>query len=855
MRLSRHAWWLYLTLTVPISVAYLAGPLNAGPVFNVVGFSSVIAILVGVGIHRPAARWAWCLIALGQALFAAGDVLAYNYKALFGGPLPFPSVADPLYLAVYPVTVAGLLLLIRARTRGRDWASLLDATIVTIGLALLSWVFLISPYAHSSLHLGVKLVSIAYPLGDILVLGVAVRMAVGAGRRSTAYYMMISAIAALLVTDSVYGWIVLHGTYHPGDPLDGGWLAFYILWGAAALHPSMTTVSQPATPRATLTPLRIASIAAAALVAPVIEVVKAASSANSDGVVIGCGAVVLFSLVVTRMIMLARESAALTTRVLRTESEARLGALVQHSTDVILVVTRDTKVEYVSPSIAAIFGYQPATFVGERLFDYVPGEDRARLEPALAALIARNSEASQAFECRVRHRDGRLLHAECLIANLLSNQAVRGIVVNLRDATERNRAATEVAVARDQAVEASNMKSAFLANVSHEIRTPLNGVIGMSELMLDTKLTDEQRSYAEQVARSGEQTLSIVNDILDISKIETGHLELDVADFDLHTMLNEACVAARPPAQAKGPRLDLEIATSVPHLVRGDARRLQQIVANLLTNAVKFTAIGTITVRVSATPAATRGNLIRVEVADTGIGIDPASLQRMFEPFTQADNSTTRLYGGTGLGLSIVRELVELMGGTVSAESEPGRGSRFWFEIELSLPRDMRHRLPADVAAPLSWSSPPLVLIAEDSPVNRIVASRGLERCGCRSHAVGDGQEALEALQAQHYDAVLMDCQMPILDGYKATTALRRRESGPEHVPVIAMTANAMDGDRQRCLDAGMDDYITKPMRHADLAEMLRRWIPSSGDDGERVPLEHAPAGRDDPQTGCQFDE
>jgi PAS domain S-box-containing protein len=828
MRLSRHAWWLYLMVMVPISVAYLAGPLNAGPVFNVVGFSSCIAILTGVAVHRSDARWAWYLIALGLALFVTGDVLAYNYKALFGSPLPFPSIADAPYLAVYPAIVAGLLLLIRRRNPGRDLASLLDATIVTIGVALLSWVFLIAPYAHNSnIHLGVKLVSIAYPLGDILMLGVAVRLAVGAGRRSPAYYMVISAIVAVLLTDSVYGWIVLHGTYHPGDPLDGGWLAFYILWGAAALHPSMTTVSQPAAPRATLTPVRIAAIAAAALVAPVIEVVKAASAVNSDGIVIGCGAVVLFSLVVTRMIMLARESAALTMRVSRTESEARLGALVQHSTDVILVVARDTTVEYVSPSIAAIFGYEPATFVGERLFDYVVSEDRALLEPGLAALIARDSEASEAFEFRIRHCDGRLLHAECLITNLLSNPAVRGIVVNLRDATERNRAATEVATARDQAVEASNMKSAFLANVSHEIRTPLNGVIGMSELMLDTELTVEQRSYAEQVARSGEQTLSIVNDILDISKIETGHLELDVADFDLHTMLSEACLAAGPPAQAKGPRLDLEIATSVPHLVRGDARRLQQVVANLLANAVKFTAAGTITVRVSATPAATRGHVIHVEVADTGIGINPASLQRMFDPFTQADVSTTRLYGGTGLGLSIVRELVELMGGTISAESEPGRGSKFSFEIELSPPRDTRSLLPADVAASPLWSSPPLVLIVEDSQVNRIVASRGLERCGCRSHAVSDGHEALEALLAHHYDAVLMDCQMPVLDGYQATTALRRRESDPEHTPVIAMTANAMDGDRQRCLDAGMDDYITKPMRHSDLAEMLRRWIPN----------------------------
>ena len=212
---------------VPITVAYLAGPLNAGPVFNAIGFSGVVAVVAGVRMHRPAARWAWYLIALGLVLFVAGDVLAYNYKALFGGALPFPSIADPAYLAVYPVTVAGLLLLIRRRNPGRDWASLVDATIVTIGLALLSWVFLMAPYAHDhSLHLETKLVSIAYPLGDILILGVAVRMAVGAGRRSAAYYMVIGAILAVSSppTRLLQGWILLHGTFHPGVVLDGGWI-------------------------------------------------------------------------------------------------------------------------------------------------------------------------------------------------------------------------------------------------------------------------------------------------------------------------------------------------------------------------------------------------------------------------------------------------------------------------------------------------------------------------------------------------------------------------------------------------------------------------------------------------------
>lgn len=489
----------------------------------------------------------------------------------------------------------------------------------------------------------------------------------------------------------------------------------------------------------------------------------------------------------------------------------KLENFIRHAPVAIAIYDRDLRCIMASDRWKRDNGMEGRDVAGMHHYDLFPNAPSHWKEVNARCLEGR----SEAREEEIATQSGRALWMRWEARPWFDAEGrIGGITVFSEDITARKTAERELRQAREEADAANRAKGEFLANMSHEIRTPMNGIIGMAGLLRDTALDGVQRRYADVILRSAESLMRIIDDILDFSKLQAGKMRVEAAPFDLQSLLSEAAEIMGVRARQKGIAFGFSYPADARRHFTGDAGRILQVVNNLCSNAVKFTEKGAVTL----SAAVENDGRVRISVADTGIGIPAGKQQAVFGKFEQADSSTTRKYGGTGLGLAISAELAALMGGGIALESEEGKGSVFHFTLPLP-PAEAAEG--ARAAARMEGAS---VLLAEDNPVNQEVMTGLLRRRGLSPVIACDGCEAVRLTRERKFDIVFMDCQMPVMDGYEAAGIIRHAEKGRRNV-IVALTASAMDGDREKCLAAGMDDFLSKPVNEDELEAVLTRWL------------------------------
>ena len=984
--------WLIASGAVVLAVLGLYFAANSGtPAALVAGDFSILlaAILAGRSCAAAARRAganarAWTLMSVAAYVWAAGQLVWTYYGLANNHVYPFPSLADVLFLSYsVPATVA--LFTFRrpgGTTRVGLARTVLDAAVIAGAVLVVSWYTALGPAFSAEGDLLTRLTSMGYPVVDVVItsLVLVLGMRRQPGERLP-WLCFGGGLLVLTITDSTYVRLTFDGvTGVTGSPLALGWIGAFLL---IALAPLLPYAENPRPDRKAFA-LALELLPYAPILLAVVMIAQPHVSEMSAFLL--TVARVTVALILVRQILIIIENLTLTTGLeqqvaARTAELEGLGAIVNSSSDAILSATPEGVITSWNPGAERQYGYSAEEAIGrDARFLLPPGSTDG--DDEVVEQLLESGEATS-FETEHRAKDGAVIPVSVTVSPIRKDGNLRGIAVISRDITVRRAAEQELKAAREAALESSRLKSEFLATMSHEIRTPMNGVVGLTALLLETPLDETQQQYAQGVKGAGEALLALINDILDFSKLEAGKVDLDVRPFDPRALVEEVAGLLTEPAQVKNLELIAYCEPGVPARLHGDSGRIRQILLNLASNAVKFTAAGEVSIQVKVeTPDAQPGAtaMVYFEVRDTGIGIDPADHARLFESFSQADASTTRRYGGTGLGLAICRRLTEAMDGEIGLDSVLEEGSTFWFRIPLpvappssdpapaagflaglrvlvvddnatnrlvlesqlrgwklqpeavpdakaalarareataagepfdlavldlcmpdtdglTLARELKadagladielimltstmqvnaaeiaaagvrewlmkpvrssefyNRLvrlmssrehaaatavPAPAAAgaaraasaaePASTPEGPSrgrILVVEDNEVNQLVARATVTKFGFAVDVVADGAEAVAATARSQYAAVLMDCHMPVMDGFEATRVIRRRDGKHSRLPIIAMTAGALDGDRERCLAAGMDDYLSKPVDAAELEAALARWVP-----------------------------